>query len=398
MPVNGLGTTAKTGVDGNWIAQLQGGVIDSPALQTSVGAYAAAYLAHEKNDVALLHQSRQMYMRSLEHLRTALGKKRTRLSDETLAACLALSMYELAESPAAAADERDPSGKAGGYTTHLMGAMVLMEMRGPDVNNSPLAHSLFLGLRRYMLLGSLMNHRDTFISHPQWKDRPWSVYPKNLLDVCLDFLFEMPAVLRQWDAVVDETDDTIVQKECDAIVKRCNELDAGLRDWYVQYEQSYSGTMYNTAFCMLDSKFDSEEYGKVFPISYHYPVFTLAYVLITYWSGVMVVHNLAMAAQYKLAYVASSPPSSTASARAAAERHTDIWVSMVRNMCQSTEYFMNEETGRVGPTTAMGVLQGCMACLGGGPKPWEREQGWIMEMMARIAKKLNLSRYDVMWR
>ncbi|KAK8926881.1 hypothetical protein VCV18_003346 [Metarhizium anisopliae] len=44
------------------------------------------------------------YMRSLQHLRTALSKKRTRLSNGTLGACLAC-MYELVESPAMTEDE-----------------------------------------------------------------------------------------------------------------------------------------------------------------------------------------------------------------------------------------------------------------------------------------------------
>ncbi|OAQ65323.1 C6 zinc finger domain-containing protein [Pochonia chlamydosporia 170] len=308
-------------------------------------------------------------------------------------------MYELAESPAAGVEGAENSIKAAnGYTTHLMGAMMLMELRGPDMNNSPLAHSLFLGLRRYMLLGSLMNHKDTFISHPQWRERPWAVYPKNLLDVCLDALFEMPAVLRQWDAVSHESNDAVIQHKCAAILDRCNELDADLQNWYVEYEQSWSGPLYQTAFCTLKSQFDNDELGKVFPISYHFPVFTIGYVLITYWSGMMVVHNIAMAAQYKLAYVASMSPSGTLSACAAAKEHTDIWLDMVRNMCQSVEYFMGQETGRIGPTTAMGIMQGCMASLSGEPELWGRERGWIVEMMGRIGKRLNLPRHDILWK
>jgi hypothetical protein len=400
MPRNGLGTSAKVHaqVDGNWILQLRGGVIDSPALQTSIAAFAAAHLAHENNDDTLVKQSREMYMRSLQHLRAALATKRTRLSDETLAACLALSMYELAESPAAGADEGGSSSKAGnGYTTHLMGAMMLMEMRGPDLNNSPLAHSLFLGLRRYVLLSSLMNRRVTFISQPQWRDRPWAVYPKNTLDVCLDSLFEMPAVLQQWDQVLSETDGALMQQKCHAVIARCNELDATLRDWYAQYQQSHAGPLYRTAFCTLQSKTDSVDHGKVFPTCYHFPVFSVGYVLVTHWSGCMIVNDIAMAAQYKLAYANQAASSATA-AMVAARKHTGIWMQMIRNLCQSVEYFLGQEMGRIGPTTALGILQGCLASLSGGRERREREQGWIVEMMGRAGKRLNLKRHDLLWK
>ncbi|KAK2617000.1 hypothetical protein QQS21_000089 [Conoideocrella luteorostrata] len=405
MPKGGLGTAAEpeTDVDGNWIRRLQGGVINSPALQTSVAAYAAAHLARENNDSSLLQRSREMYMRSLQHLRSALARKHSMLSDETLAACLALSMYELAESPTPALDGDGRPNKAAetsagvAHNTHLRGAVMLMEMRGPDVNNSPLAHSLFLGLRRYMLLGTLINYRDTFLLQPQWKDRPWAVYKKNMLDVCLDALFEMPAVMRQWEEVAHETDQVLVQQKCGRIIDRCSQLDAVLQDWFARYEQSFDGPMYQSSFNSLKSSFDSDEHGKVFPISFSFPIFTVSYLLITYWSGVMIVHNLLMAAHFKLACAPTTAPGSKAASFAAGAQHNRVWVDMVRNLCQTVEFFLSSDMGRLGPTCAMGVLQGGLACLRGGPAPFEREKGWIVEMMGRIARRLNLPAHDILW-
>lgn len=71
------------------------------------------------------------------------------------------------------------------------------------MNNSQLAYSLFLGLRKYVLPGSL-SQRDVFISYPRWRHRPRAVYPKKPLDVCLDTLFGMPAMMRQLDGRIEQ--------------------------------------------------------------------------------------------------------------------------------------------------------------------------------------------------
>jgi hypothetical protein len=122
----------------NWLLQLQETVIDSPALETMMAAFFAAQVGRKNNDLKLVRQSRSMYVKGLQRFQEALRSPQTRLSDETLAACMALSMYELTECP---------PGTQSAYMTHLRGALTLLQLRGPDTCASPLGQSLFLGLR-----------------------------------------------------------------------------------------------------------------------------------------------------------------------------------------------------------------------------------------------------------
>lgn len=92
------------------------------------------------NDPVLVAQCRSLYVESLKQLQNALTNPRTRFSDETLGACLALSLYELTEPGA---------GMPSAYRAHINGAITLLRMRGPDANISPLGHSLFLDLRSH---------------------------------------------------------------------------------------------------------------------------------------------------------------------------------------------------------------------------------------------------------
>jgi hypothetical protein len=128
----------KSVVTRNWLLQLQEVVIQSSALDTSIAAFFTARMGRRNNDMNLVYRSRSMYLCGLERVQRAVNNTQTRFSDETLAACMALSLYELTERP---------GGASGAFMTHLRGAMTLLQLRGPDACTSPLGHSIFLGLR-----------------------------------------------------------------------------------------------------------------------------------------------------------------------------------------------------------------------------------------------------------
>ena len=82
-----------------WILQLQGFEFRSQALELSFTALSPARVAWRNNNMVLLCQSRSIYLSALQQLRLAIANRGTRLSDETLAARLALSTYELIGCP-----------------------------------------------------------------------------------------------------------------------------------------------------------------------------------------------------------------------------------------------------------------------------------------------------------
>lgn len=122
----------------DFLLQLQAVSIDSPALEISLAAFFTAVIGRRNSDMDLIYRSRSMYVSGLEHLREAVDDHRTRLSDETLGACLILSLYELVNG----APEMQSA-----YQTHRNAAMTLLEQRGPDASSLPLGHSLLLYVR-----------------------------------------------------------------------------------------------------------------------------------------------------------------------------------------------------------------------------------------------------------
>jgi hypothetical protein len=58
--------------------------------------------------------------------------------DSTLAACMALNLYETIECPSKVSD---------GYSSHCHGLLALIQARGVERHSSGAGHRLFLGIR-----------------------------------------------------------------------------------------------------------------------------------------------------------------------------------------------------------------------------------------------------------
>jgi len=136
----------------NWLLQVLSLPALEPALEQALLAAGMASMGRRQGQKALMYQSLEVYTSCLSELRRAVPNTDTAGSDQALAACMVLTMYEFNECP----------GKAvNGYLYHYRGAMRLLQLRGPDLPPSGLASSIFHSLRihsvsppRRLLLGT----------------------------------------------------------------------------------------------------------------------------------------------------------------------------------------------------------------------------------------------------
>lgn len=108
------------------------------ALELSSTAVAASAIGHKFQDAALVQESHKLYIQGLKQLQRALRDPKLVLEDGTLAACMALCLYEAMECP---------SGGSGGYFSHRDGLLSLVRARGIHAHSSGAGHQLFLGVR-----------------------------------------------------------------------------------------------------------------------------------------------------------------------------------------------------------------------------------------------------------
>ncbi len=88
----------------------------------------------------LKHNSLCMYHKSLQELQKAINHPTLRCQEQTLATCIAMTMYEFAGGPAQRTYE---------YVTHYNGTMELLRLRGPKANGVGLGYPVFRALRMH---------------------------------------------------------------------------------------------------------------------------------------------------------------------------------------------------------------------------------------------------------
>lgn len=124
----------------NWLLQIQSLPTLTPALENAILALSISQLGRCCHNETFVHESLSLYTTSLRELRRAVLNPVTRSDEQNIAACLALTMYEVRECPGRMIE---------GYYSHFNGALKLVQLSGAHRYTSGLAHSVFQTLRRH---------------------------------------------------------------------------------------------------------------------------------------------------------------------------------------------------------------------------------------------------------
>jgi hypothetical protein len=123
---------------GNWLRMISALPELTNALEASMMAVSTAKLGRLEDNQVLLRESLKFYVQGLWELQKALWDPNLMHKNETLAACMALIMYEVIECP----DE-----KLDGFFSHMKGCAKMFELKGPTAYHSDFGHQLFLSFR-----------------------------------------------------------------------------------------------------------------------------------------------------------------------------------------------------------------------------------------------------------
>jgi hypothetical protein len=119
------------------------------ALETSAYALSLARLSASMNNPDMIQESLNLYTQGLRHLQKALWDPKLMCHDETLAACVLLSMYEVF---------RCPNNSGAAYSAHHNGCARLIQLRGPMAHIDGLGHSIFQWFRYVGVSASSLFH------------------------------------------------------------------------------------------------------------------------------------------------------------------------------------------------------------------------------------------------
>lgn len=78
----------------------------------------------------------------------------------------------------------------------------------------------------------MLRRKKLALSTPEWKSIPWREIPKNLKDVLVDVLVDMPGIVEDFDTMrccADASRQAALRRE---LVRKCWELDGQLMHWF----------------------------------------------------------------------------------------------------------------------------------------------------------------------
>lgn len=132
---NYINAAPRAGPDGvTWITSIPTLPNPSKALETVAYAVSLARLGSKLNAPDMIQESVRLYTRSLYYFQLALWDPVMVYSDDTFAACVLLTMYEVFQTP---------DGSRDGYWVHSAGCAKLVQLRGPEAHIDGLGHSIF---------------------------------------------------------------------------------------------------------------------------------------------------------------------------------------------------------------------------------------------------------------
>ncbi|KAH8595104.1 hypothetical protein B0O99DRAFT_159018 [Bisporella sp. PMI_857] len=88
---------------------------------------------------------------------------------------------------------------------HIMGALKLIEFRGPQSHISGLEHLCFVSYRNYLITTAIACRSPTFLAKEEWKTIPCSISPKDFVQHFLDILADIPTFLAYYNGIIAVT-------------------------------------------------------------------------------------------------------------------------------------------------------------------------------------------------
>ncbi|KAJ5164297.1 uncharacterized protein N7500_006127, partial [Penicillium coprophilum] len=374
----------------SWIPLLGELRSKSEALEMSSAAVAASALGHMFHDHALVKQGLSYYTQGLRQLQKALWDPSLMREDGTLAACMALSLYEALECPNLGSE---------GYFNHCRGLIALIQSRGHGAHSSGTGHRLFLGVRVPGILFSLMNHTSTILFEPTWMEQPWAEISKTSHDRVVDCLAQAPVILER----VRSLPQLSIVQQLDLLhrlIGECWQIDKQLDAIHDDMRQSTSDVLYWQVPSQTEPFFDFRNSGDLFPVVFCFLNAQVAATLMLLWatrtmlwSGLsnMYQHLESVTSLQKLSCVDlgqdldQSPLLEEMGTVNPIDR-CGAYLSVGHQVCQSVEYFLKDEMLLAGPLTVSPALGIVVDSLRNRPGH-DREIAWIQAALVVVRRK-----------
>ncbi|KAK3375657.1 hypothetical protein B0T24DRAFT_676581 [Lasiosphaeria ovina] len=374
----------------DWITQVISLPDLTPALEDTLLAVCTARLGRRSHPT-LIHESLRLYTKGLSEMRRDLARNLSAgWSEQSLATCLALLMYEVVECP---------GGTPDGYLSHFNATMHILHTRGASAHTSGLGHSVFQILRIHIMFQGIVQSKKTFLALPEWRDIPWSAAPgsKTPFDTLLDILLDIPELSAQRERLQHIRNPHLFLATAVGTIRQGYMIENALDEWFVRFKATVPGALYHPELSKIDSLADNPDSGKLFPVAFRFPSFVIGQNVLYSWVAKLTLHaHLCFTYEILerslgiLDALGRSNFSCTcdAGAEPLCLRHFTMHLlpplghrsqwprETAYNICQSVEYFMENPVRALSPASVLPALAVVKGFWKHAPGNWSREILW----------------------
>ncbi len=385
-----------------WLCLVPGLLEPTRALEIASMALCTATLARSNNDQWMLTESHKLYTQGLSDVQRALWDSSLIYKGETLAACMALAMYELIECPSQASD---------GYVNHYNGCATLIHLRGSRAFSSGLAHQIFSAFRlqgvrvlstvhlfvhsdwslatnlinfHSQILRTLETCRPNFLTESKWLRNPWEHTPKSHTDKILDVLAMAPRIFARVNNARNLDPSNMLSSTLETM-NMCRELDSSLTEIHDQVRLAFPGPLYWSEFsketCFTEDA--GPEPSNIFPVAFHFSDLRMAKTMMYYWATQHVLWSGMSQLSLLLSTLQQRPEGVANMSRAKSRYHFDDFITPAQNVCQSIEYCLEDGMLSLGTNLAIAPLIIVAITL----QPYaeyEKEKKWINFKLSQL--------------
>ncbi|KAJ4983482.1 hypothetical protein SVAN01_11045 [Stagonosporopsis vannaccii] len=129
----------------------------------------------------------ELYSESLRYMGSALEKAQGAFHIEHCAAIMCLADTDIINSKLKS-----------GWMTHAKAVGDMMEGQGPISFGSGAMHTMFVGFRPLLLMGSILNRQGTFLARDEWTTKPFQGQPMSAMQLLLNRVCKLPALLERF--------------------------------------------------------------------------------------------------------------------------------------------------------------------------------------------------------
>ncbi|KAF5965783.1 hypothetical protein FBULB1_12043 [Fusarium bulbicola] len=359
-----------------------------PAMEYAILSLSTAALG---GDGAFGGQSLKLYTRGLHELQKAIDDPKMRLDEQTLAACILLGMFEFSDCP---------GRSVSAYMRHYQGAMALLQLRGPEQYIGGLAHDVFQVLRMHTTFQGLAQGYGGQLVSPTWMEGPWMSKSKTMHDLLLDIFLQVPELVSRSRAVISSPLTQLLYTSGLNTFTSLLALDGQLNQWFESYQYTYP-TLYWPELSTASSSTDSEDLGRLYPVSFQFPSYHVAETMVLYWTVQTLIHASISSLCTRLIHSETKDTTGLSGNDRSGKdddytyiidmqhivqsSHFMLWPeTSARYICQSVQYFLQEEFRGMGAGVVLSPLLVVKVCLSRSARNISREIEWIDEAIGRI--------------